>query len=88
MGFVRYAFISPPKDVCGEAMGVGNTIGSSKLGLTSECAGYFIADLLSACYAMLMGYNNSEKAVHGYNSALCDTWASCTAGNEADTGLN
>ena len=52
------------------SVGVGSSIGSSKLGLTSEWAGYFIVDLLSACYAMLMSYNNNEIAVHGYNSAL------------------
>ena len=52
------------------SVGVGSSIGSSKLELTSECAGYFIADLLSACCAMLMSYNNSKAAVHGYNSAL------------------
>ena len=44
-------------------------VGSSTLGLKSECTGLFSNRApLSVCYAILMSYNNSETAVCGLSS--------------------
>ena len=44
-------------------------VGSSRLGLKSECTGLFSNRApLSVCHAILMSYNDSETAVYGLSS--------------------